>query len=282
VRVLIVPNSDNGHAVDAARSLSAQLVEQGHEPVLARSDAVATGLDDLGVCVGAFGSLDLVVALGGDGTILKAVHLLDGSGVRILGVNLGRLGFLAGADGEGLFPAVEDALSGKGVIECRRTLEVSVQLGGRAGGVHHVLNEVFVGRGPGGRAVSMVAAVNGVELMRAVCDGMIVATPTGSTAYALSAGGPVMAPDVAGMLLIAVNPHTLVSRPVVLGPGDVVTLTAPDPARAGACVMVDGDVLPCRAALDSVDVRVGPQDVALVRLDGRGFYETARDTFFGG
>jgi NAD+ kinase len=223
-----------------------------------------------------------VVALGGDGTILKAVHLLDGSGVRILGVNLGRLGFLAGADGDGLLLAVDDALAGKGVVECRRTLEVTVQLGGRAGGSHHVLNEVFVGRGPGGRAVNMAVAVNGIELTRAVCDGMIVATPTGSTAYALSAGGPVMAPDVAGMLLVAVNPHTLVSRPVVLGPCDVVSLTAPDPARAGVCVMVDGDTLPCRAALDRVDVRVGPQEVALVRLDGRGFYESARDTFFGG
>ncbi|MDO8915421.1 MAG: NAD(+)/NADH kinase [Coriobacteriia bacterium] len=282
MRVLIVPNSDNGHAVEAARSLSAHLARQGHEPLLAESDAVAIGLDDRGAAVGAFGELDLVVALGGDGTILKAVHLLDGSGVPILGVNLGRLGFLAGADGDGLIPAVEKALAGEGVIERRRTLEVTIRLGGRAGGVHHVLNEVFVGRGPGGRAVNMAVAVNGVELTRAVCDGMIVATPTGSTAYALSAGGPVMAPDVAGMLVVTVNPHTLVSRPVVLGPGDVVTLTAPDPARAGVCVMVDGDTLPCRAALDRVDVRVGPQEVALVRLDGRGFYETARDTFFGG
>jgi len=128
----------------------------------------------------------------------------------------------------------------------------------------------------------VAAAVNGTELTRAVCDGMIVATPTGSTAYALSAGGPVMAPDVAGMLLVVANPHTLAARSVVLGPDDVVTLTVPDPARSGACVVVDGDVLPCRAALDRVDVRVGPHDVVLARLDGRGFYETARDTFFGG
>jgi NAD+ kinase len=282
VRILIVPNSDNVQAVEAARSLSARLAGQGHEPLLAEADALATGLDGLGAAVGTFGALDLAVALGGDGTILKAVHLLEGCGVPILGVNLGRLGFLAGADGGELPSAVDDVLAGKGTVEHRRTLEVSVQLGGRAAGTHHALNEVFVGRGPGGRAALVAAAVNGTELTRAVCDGMIVATPTGSTAYALSAGGPVMAPDVAGMLLVVANPHTLAARSVVLGPDDVVTLTVPDPARSGACVVVDGDVLPCRAALDRVDVRVGPHDVVLARLDGRGFYETARDTFFGG
>lgn len=282
MRVLIVPNSDNGRAVEAARSVSAHLAGQGHEPLLAEADALATGLEGLGAAVGVFGALDLVVALGGDGTILKAVHLLDGSGVPILGVNLGRLGFLTGADEGELPSAIDEALAGRGTVEHRRTLEVCVQLGGRDGGVHHALNEVFVGRGPGGRAVNVAVAVNGTVLTSAVCDGMIVATPTGSTAYALSAGGPVMAPDVAGMLLVPANPHTLATRPVVLGPNDVVTLTLPDAARASACVVVDGDMLPCRAALDRVDVRVGPHDVALMRLDGRGFYETARDTFFGG
>jgi NAD+ kinase len=282
VRVLIVPNSENGQAVEAARALSARIGEKGHEPLLAQADALASALDGLGAALGAFGSLDLVVALGGDGTILKAVHLLDGAPVPILGVNLGRLGFLAGADGRDLLAAVDDALAGNGTVEHRRTLEVSVRLGGRAGGTHQALNEVFVGRAPGGRAVSVAAAVNGIELRHGVCDGMIVATPTGSTAYALSAGGPVVAPDVACMVLVPVNPHTLVTRSVVLGPDDLVTLTLPDPARAGACVMVDGDTLPCRASLDRVDVRVGPHVVALVRLGGRGFYETARDTFFGG
>ena len=91
-----------------------------------------------------------------------------------------------------------------------------------------------------------------------------------------------MAPDVEGMLLVAVSPHTLAARPVVLGPGDTVSLTLPDAARSAACVVVDGDMLPCRASLDRVEVRTGPHDVRLVRLDGGSFFETARDTFFGG
>jgi len=92
----------------------------------------------------------------------------------------------------------------------------------------------------------------------------------------------IIAPAVAGMLLVAVSPHTLSFRPVVLGPDDVVSLTVPDPARSSACVVVDGDVLPCRAPLDRVDVRTGPHEVALLRTDGGDFYRTARDTFFGG
>jgi len=281
VRALIVPNADNGRALDAARSLAAHLAAAGHVPLLSESDALASGLDAHAAAAGAFGELDLVVALGGDGTILRAAHLIAGAGTRILGVNLGRLGFLSGADGDGLLQSVDAALAGEGTVETRRTLEISLTLGGRPGGSHHALNEVFVGRGPGGRAVDLAADANGTPLMRAVCDGMIVATSTGSTAYAMSAGGPVLAPDVRGMLLVPVSPHVLTTRPVVLGPGDTVTLTLPDAARAGACVLVDGDVVPCRAQIDRVDVALGPHDVRLVRLDGRGFYEALRETFFG-
>jgi NAD+ kinase len=281
VRVLIVPNLENARAVDAARALSSHLRASGNEPLLVESDAAATALDALAVPAGGFGDLDLVVALGGDGTILRAAHLIAGSGTRILGVNLGRLGFLSGTDGEALPSAVDAALSGEGVIERRCTLEVSLTLGGRPGGTHHALNEVFVGRAPGGRAVDMAASAGGRPLFRTVCDGIIVATATGSTAYALSAGGPVLAPDVRGLLLVPTSPHSLSTRPVVLGPEDSVTLTMPDPARAKACVVVDGDTLPCRAPLDRVDVTLGSRDVALVRLDGRRFYDVLRETFFG-
>jgi NAD+ kinase len=261
--------------------LSAHLSAQGHEPALGETDAAAAGLDVLATPAVDFGALDLVVALGGDGTILRAAHLIGGSGTRILGVNLGRLGFLAGADGEDLSRVVERALAGEGVVERRCTIEVSLTLGGRAGGTHLALNEAFVGRGAGGRAVDIAVSVNGQPLFHAVGDGMIVATPTGSTAYALSAGGPVLSPEVRGMLIVPVSPHTLATRPIVIGPDDTVTLTLPDPARSGVCVVVDGDTLPCRAQLDRVDVRMGAHDVALVRLDGRRFYDSLRDTFLG-
>jgi NAD+ kinase len=281
VRVLLVVNTENPRALEAAASLAPWLAARGHDPVLTDGDASSAGLEELAVQPGALPEVDLTVALGGDGTILKAMHALGPSCAPILGVNLGRLGFLAGADGDALPDAVDRALAGEGIVEQRGTLEVSLTVGGRPAGTHVALNEVFVGRGAGARAVDIAVSVNATALLHAVCDGMIVATPTGSTAYALSSGGPLVSPDVRGMLLVPANPHTLAARPVVIGPDDVVTLTFPDPARSGVCVMVDGDTLPCRAQLDSLDVRVGEHDVMLVRLDGRGFYDTLRDTFLG-
>jgi NAD+ kinase len=195
-------------------------------------------------------------------------------------VNYGRLGFLCGADGSALTGSVDAALRGEGVHERRCTLRVGVTAGGRDAGTHHALNEVFVGRGPGGRAVDLAVAVDGEPLLRAVCDGVIVATPTGSTAYSMSAGGPIIAADLRGMLVVPVNPHTLASRPVLVGDAAAVTLSLPDGARSDACVVVDGDTVPCRNALERVDVDVGEHDVTLVRLDGRRSIRALRDAFF--
>lgn len=281
MRVLLVPNTDNPSAVTAARALAGALARAGHDVALTESDAAASSLEALGVAASAIGSPGLVVALGGDGTILKAVHLLAGADAPILGVNLGRLGFLSGADGSGYESAVLAAIAGEGREERRSTLVATVALGGREAGAHDALNEVFVGRGAGARAVDLAVEVDGEPLARWVCDGVVVATPTGSTAYALSAGGPLVAPDVRGLLVVPVGPHSLKARPLVLGPSSHVSVTLPDPARADACVVVDGDALPCRAVLERVDVAVGPTEVRLVRLDGRGFVAGVRDAFLG-
>lgn len=279
MRVLLVPNIDNPSAVEAARALAVALPGDGHEATLSEEDAAACGLDALAVAPAAIGAPDLTVALGGDGTILKATHLLAGADSPILGVNLGRLGFLSGTDDGDVLEAVSAAIGGRGREERRSTLCATVRLGGRESGAHEALNEVFVGRGPGARAVELAVDVDGVRLARWVCDGVVIATPTGSTAYALSAGGPFVAPDVRGVLVVPVSPHSLKARPVLLGEGSRVTVTFPDPARAGACVVVDGDVVPCRRSLERVDVEVSATVVRLVRLDGRGFVAAVRDAF---
>ena len=281
MRVLLVPNPVNPRSVEAVRSAAARLVEMGYEPVLAAADAEACGLGGHAVPRAEIGSPDLVVALGGDGTILKAVHLIGVSDVPVLGVNLGRLGFLSGADGDGLDDALEAALAGEARIERRQTIEVAVSAGGRAAGRYRALNEVFVGRGGGVRGVELEVSVNDVVTGRYVCDGMVVATPTGSTAYALSAGGPLVSPEVRGMVLVPVAPHSVGTRPIIAGPADVVRISCPNPARSDACVSVDGDQLPCRRALDAVEVRVGEHDVRLMRIDGRDFYGVLSHTFLG-
>ena len=281
VRVLLVPNPMNPRAVEASREVAAYLTSSGYEPVMVTEDAVRCGLGDIGVARADIGDPELVLALGGDGTILKAVHILGLVDAPILGVNLGRLGFLSGADGDDLVDAVTSALAGEARIECRQTIEASVIAGGRDAGSYRALNEIFVGRGAATRAIELEIVVNETPINRYLCDGVVVATPTGSTAYALSAGGPVVAPGVRGIVVVPLAPHALGVRPLVLAPGDVLTLRCPSSARADACVSVDGDHVPCRTALDSVQVTVSEHDVKLMKLGGRDFYSALASTFLG-
>ncbi|MCE5204350.1 MAG: NAD(+)/NADH kinase [Coriobacteriales bacterium] len=281
MRVLVVPNPATERSVIAARTIAGWLADHGYEPALVTEDAVACGMPERGVAPSEIGSVELVVALGGDGTTLKAVHLLGNEDVPILGVNLGRLGFLSGAESSEMEGALVSALAGEARIERRQTLQCSVDVGGRSAGAYRALNEVFVGRGGGARVVELEVAVNGVRLWRFVCDGVIVATPTGSTAYAMSAGGPLVSPEVRGMVLVPVAAHYLSARALVVGANDRVEISCPNPARAGACVTIDGYQAPCRRSLDSVSVWAGEHDVQFLKSDGRGFYEILAEKILG-
>jgi len=282
VRVLLVPNLSNPSAVKAACELAGWLSAEGFEPVLTEDDAAGCGLVDFGIKATEIGRPTLVVSLGGDGTMLKSVHLLGFVEVPILGVNLGRLGFMTGASAGSMRKAVTAALAGEGRVERRATLQADVTMDGREVGRYRALNEVYVGRAAAGRVVEVELAVNGDSLASFVGDGVIVATATGSTAYALSAGGPIVAPDVPCNLIVPVAPHTLAARALVTGPSDVVELTLPNADRRQACVTVDGEVAPCRQTVSSVTVSRCEHDVLLVKLDGRDFYEVVAEEFLGG
>jgi len=282
VRVLLVPNTTNPRAVTAAVELATWCEARGLEPVLGAADASASGLASFGCTVAEIGKPALAVALGGDGTILKAVHLLGDVDVPLLGVKFGRLGFLSGARSETMRDAVEAALAGDVGIERRATLLAEVSMDGRSVGTYRALNEIVLSRGSSGRVVAFELSIDGFQVMDCTADGMIVATATGSTAYALSAGGPVVAPGFGGMVVVPVAPHTLQARAIVTEPSSTVEITLPDPSRSGACLAVDGDVKPCRRAIERITVSRGTHDVALVKLDGRDFYETVATEFFGG
>jgi NAD+ kinase len=269
-------------ALGASVELATWCTAGGIEPVLESSDAVAAGLGSFAVTAAEIGEPVLAVALGGDGTILKTVHLIGDADVPLLGVKFGRLGFLSGARAEAMREAVQVALSGEAAIERRATLLATVVMDGRSVGSYRALNEVVVGRGLTGRVVAFELAIDGHRLMNTHADAMIVATATGSTAYALSAGGPVVAPGFGGMVVVPVAPHTLAVRSIVTDPAGTVEITLPDPTRADACITVDGDAKPCRRSIEKVTVSRGAHDVSLVKLDGRDFYETAAVEFFGG
>ena len=276
MRIHLVPNTDNPRACAAARSLATDLAADGHAITASAADA---GGCDNDVVTGVASDAELVVALGGDGTILKAAHALAGADVPIFGINLGRLGFLCGASGDDPTGAVRAVVAGGAREERRVTVHVEATNGGRVAGSHHALNEIFVGRASGARAVDIAVAVDGESFAHWVCDGVIVATPTGSTAYALSAGGPIMAPDLRALVVVPVGAHSLAVRPLVLGSSSRVTITFPDAARAGACLVVDGDLVPCRSALERLEVDLGTDDVRLLRIDEGSFIAAARDAF---
>lgn len=245
--------------------------------VVEARDADECGLPELGVPRVEARQVDLAVALGGDGTMLKAVHIIGTSDVPLLGVNLGRLGFLSGAESEHLEQALAAALAGEARVERRSMLEADVMVGGKQAGVFFALNEVYVGRSGAARAVELEVAVNGTRLWRLVCDGIVIATATGSTAYALSAGGPIVSPEVRGTIIVPIAPHALGVRPVVAAASDVVEVSCPNPARADACLTVDGDEVPCRRSLERIRATSGSREAALLKIDGEDFFKVVAE-----
>ena len=281
MRVFLVPNTGKSDSIRATRELAEWLDSAGHETLLVMPDAETCDLEERGVPQTDIGQPDLAVALGGDGTIIKSVHLLGDVATPILGVNFGRLGFLSGAAPSSVTGAVEAALAGEAREEKRMTLQATVSVDGREVGHYHALNEVFVGRVGASRVLDLSVKISGRDLATYTCDGLITASPTGSTAYALSAGGPIVSPSVRALVFVPVAPHTLASRALVLAPDDSVEITCPSDRSTDVCLTVDGQPVPCRLALQQVRIWRGSRDVTLLKLDGHHFFDVAHEQFLG-
>lgn len=282
MNVLLVPDTANAAALGAAVELATWCSGGGLTPILEDSDAAACGLDSLGVAPRDIGEPTLAVALGGDGTILKAFHLLGDVSVPLLGVKFGRLGFLSGATPERMREAVEAVLAGEATLEPRTTLRAEIIAEDRVLGSYRALNEVVLGRGASPHMVGFDVAITGFQVASMRADGIIVSTATGSTAYALSAGGPVVAPGFRGMVVVPVAPHTVTTRAIVTDGHDDVEIRVGDRNRSETSLAVDGFVMPVRRPIDSLRVHRGEHDVLIAKLDGRNFYETVSQEFFGG
>ncbi len=207
------------------------------EAVLPGPDAELVGRPDLVALNDDFGpGLDACLSLGGDGTMLRATSLVAGHLVPILGVNAGHLGYLTEFDPSQMEEALDQWLRGELTIDRRMMLDVWTDDGrtwvGRA------LNEAVVDRSESGRAVELSVAIGGRAFITYLADGLIIATPTGSTAYSLSAGGPIVEPDFRTLLLTPVAAHTVFNRPMVLAPDTEVKLTVE--GHRGAVVSLDG------------------------------------------
>lgn len=229
---------------EAMQVLARHLVAQGHTVRAVADEAFALAGDGVLAVEESDLLLDatLVVAVGGDGTMLHAARMAAIADVPVLGVNRGRLGFLADVGPDRMLESVDDALAGRCHAERRMLLAAQVVVGDRTISAL-ALNDVVVAKRETGRMVDLRTWVNGAYVNTHVGDGFVTATPTGSTAYALSCGGPIVHPSLDAVVLVPVCPHTLSDRPIVVPAGSVVELELADRFESRAQVVCDGIVL---------------------------------------
>jgi NAD+ kinase len=216
------------------------------------------------------GEADLLIALGGDGTMLRAGHLCAPEDLPILGINLGGLGFLIEIQREAWQPALDQLLAGRFWLETRMMLTAKHIRNGKTLGQWDVLNECVIGRGEMVRPVRLTAVIDGHHLTTYVADALIAATPTGSTAYALAAGGPILPPVLRNILLVPVAPHLSVDRAIVLHEGSQVRITVRTDHQAS--LSMDGQEPISLEDRDAVVVHASEDVVRFVRFQEPDYF----------
>lgn len=216
---------------------------------------------------------DLVVVLGGDGSILQAARMLAGREVPLVGINLGKLGYLAEFTAEDFCEKFDDITAGQMPISRRLMLSARCEPADGEASEHLVLNDVQVAGGQPNRMVGIAAAIDGEALTVYYGDGVLVSTPTGSTAYCMAAGGPLLAPGLEAMVLVPICPHSLTHRPIVLPPETEVVLELSDLQDEAVCV-VDGQVQVSLTRGDRVRIRRADASFLLVQNGCPGGFAT--------
>jgi NAD+ kinase len=267
--VAMVVHHDRPEAADVARRTADWLEELGHRVQLPEEDAERIGRPDLGCDDDALpAGADVAISLGGDGTMLRTVVLVAAADVPVVGVNFGQLGYLADVEPEHLREAIERFFAGTHALEHRMLLSVEATVGGEAIRPMTALNEAVVEKTASGHTVRLDVDLDGTRFTPYAADGLIVATPTGSTAYAFSARGPIVEPTHRALLLTPVSPHMLFDRTLVLDDDSEVALTVGGHRPAALVVdgrtvaeLSEGDRVVCRAAGHSARLVVfGPRD----------------------
>ena len=270
--VLLIP-SVTPAARERARLLAARLAVAGIEAAVQPVDEPAAPAVDTR-------SLALAVPMGGDGTFLSAARALGFAPVPLLGFNYGDLGFLSGNPSRDELDLVVSALAGELPVERRSTLDARIcALDGSELSIT-ALNEVAYTRGASGHVVEYTLGINGTPVARLRADGLVVSTATGSTAYALSAGGPIISPGYTGLVAVPLAPHALGSRAIVTAPSDVVEVAMGGRNIEEASVFVDGLALDVRG-VSSITVTRGERELLLVQ-GGDDFFKSVSQVFFNG
>ncbi len=223
------------------------------------------------------GQVDLMIVLGGDGTLLAAARAIGERVVPLLGVNLGTLGFLAETSGDALFDALEAALDGRLVVAERMRIEVTVERRGEIVERCLALNDAVIGKSALSRMIDLETRADGARVTTYHSDGLIVATPTGSTAYSLSAGGPILLPEGRSIVLTPICPHTLTQRPLVLPDSCHIEILVFDTRGGDVHLTVDGQVGIQLEEGDHLHIRRSEHPTRLLVSPGRSRFEVMRE-----
>lgn len=280
MKVLLVPNYSREAARDGAHQLADWLEERDIEVAWAPDKKLfpKAPADTEHV--------SLVVSLGGDGTLLRAARLVGYQEIPLMGISYGHLGFLTCGEPQEMLPLVEAALAGELHASRRATLDIEVEFENSDGSHvvehHFALNDMSLTHGARGDMIAFDVAVSGHHIDRLRGDGFVVSTATGSTGYALAAGGPIVTPEFRGMVCVPVAPHTLMARAFLTSPSDVLELTISTERNADRLFYADGqpigtdDQRGIRAT-----VRRGPADIILLDHSVQSFYESVSRVFYG-
>ena len=271
-RIGLIWNPTKTSGFEVARELRDILAERGLSVTTGITLAHALGAPEL--AEGSFEECDLLMVLGGDGTLLSALDYALPKNIPMLGINLGRMGFMTEVDPANLRRDVSEVLDGNYTIDSRMTLTVA----GQNENNYFALNDIVLTRStPSVRILSLEIEVNGIVVDRISGDGLIVATATGSTAYSLSAGGPIIRPGLDCLVITPICPHTLNTRPVVVSSNDVIKIRVMDD-RGGAQAVMDGrKVINVPCGEPGVTILRSELRARFIRLHDRNYFSLLRD-----
>jgi len=260
---------------------SVVIVTKPHQPDVARvASDLATWFEKKGIRASmdpvSAGNADLCVVVGGDGTLLSAARLMGERQVPILAINYGGLGFLTEVTREEMYPALETLLAGKAITNNRMMIDVAVHRGDTLAAKYQALNDAVIHKGTLARIIELEARVDSQYVSMFRSDGLILATPTGSTAYNVSAGGPIVYPTMAAIIMTPISSHTLTNRPLVL-PSDSRVEVALRSVPDDVYVTVDGQVGIRLDSGDRVTVQKSARQVQLIAPAGKDFFDVLRD-----
>jgi len=263
---------------EPAKQITSHLVSRGIEVLVAANGSAGNALAGVQeVAQSALGaSIDLLIAIGGDGNLLRATRCVSGMSVPLVGVNRGRLGFLTDITPDRMLAAIDAILDGSYLAEDRLMLEARIVGDGADPRAMFALNDVVLQKGESGRILDFITTVDGHYVNGHGGDGLIVATPTGSTAYALACNGPIIRPDVDALVMVPICPHTLSDRPLVIRSSSVVEVRLEPGVEVPAQVSCDGEELGRLGLQQTLEIRAADDPVTLLHPTDYNYYDLLR------